>query len=69
MKGKLVLTAEDKLKVEDALIETLVCAINAPVHVRPTITDMAIGLADLLDDESVERCKQYAKYRTKGESK
>lgn len=65
----MVLTAEEKLKIEDALIEMLVCAISAPGHVRPTITDMAIGLADLLDEESVNRCKQYAKYRTKGESK
>lgn len=63
------LNKEDKLKVEDALIEMLVCAIKSPIHVRAALTEMTIGLADLLTEEEIKRCKEYASYRIKGESK
>lgn len=60
------LTDSDKEQVENLLTEILMLALVAAPHIRPLITDIAIGVADLLPDEAVERSKEYAKYRAKG---
>jgi len=60
------LTDSDKEQVENLLTEILMLALVAAPHIRPLITDIAIGVADLLPEEAVERSKEYAKYRAKG---
>ena len=60
------LTDGDKEQVENLLTEILMLALVAAPHIRPLITDIAIGVADLLPEEAVERSKEYAKYRAKG---
>jgi len=60
------LTDNDKEQVENLLTEILMLALIAAPHIRPLITDIAIGVADLLPAESVDRSKMYAEYRAKG---
>ena len=60
------LTEADKEQVENLLTEILMLALVAAPHIRPLITDIAIGVADLLPEEAVDRSKEYAKYRAKG---
>ena len=60
------LTESDKEQIENLLTEVLTLALTAPKHIRPLITDIAIGVADLLPEEAVERSKDYSKYRAKG---
>lgn len=57
------LTETDKDQVENLLTEILTLALVAAPHIRPLITDIAIGVAELLPEESVERSKDYAQYR------
>ena len=59
------LTETDKEQVENLLTEILMLALIAAPHIRPLITDIAIGVADLLPEESVERSKEYATFRAK----
>jgi hypothetical protein len=65
-RNMVALTDGDKEQVENLLTEILMLALVAAPHIRPLITDIAIGVADLLPDEAVERSKEYAKYRAKG---
>jgi hypothetical protein len=65
-RNMVALTDSDKEQVENLLTEILMLALVAAPHIRPLITDIAIGVADLLPDEAVERSKEYAKYRAKG---
>jgi len=60
------LTETDKEQVENLLTEILMLALISAPHIRPLITDIAIGVADLLPEESVERSKEYAQFRAKG---
>ena len=59
------LTEADKEQVENLLTEILTLALVAAPHIRPLITDIAIGVADLLPEQAVERSKDYAQYRAK----
>jgi hypothetical protein len=65
-RNMVALTDSDKEQVENLLTEILMLALVAAPHIRPLITDIAIGVADLLPEEAVERSKEYAKYRAKG---
>jgi hypothetical protein len=65
-RNMVALTDSDKEQVENLLTEVLTLALKAAPHIRPLITDIAIGVADLLPEEAVERSKEYAKYRAKG---
>jgi len=56
---------EDLETIENLLVEVLVAALRAPNHIRGPITDIAIGISDLLPVEAVERSKEYALYRAK----
>jgi hypothetical protein len=65
-RNMVALTDSDKEQVENLLTEILMLALVAAPHIRPLITDIAIGVADLLPEEAVDRSKEYAKYRAKG---
>jgi hypothetical protein len=64
-RNMVALTETDKAQVENLLTEILTLALMAAPHIRPLITDIAIGVADLLPEEAVERSKDYAQYRAK----
>lgn len=63
------LNQNEKIKVEDMLIEMLIAAVKSPPHIRKSLADLSIGLAETLDATSVERCKEYASYRIRNEGK
>jgi hypothetical protein len=61
----LELSEKDKILIENLLVEILTMAIKSASHIRPLITDIAIGLSNLLPEESVGRAKEYAAYRAR----
>jgi hypothetical protein len=65
-KNMVAITEADKEQIENLLTEILMLALVAAPHIRPLITDIAIGVADLLPAEAVERSKEYAQYRARG---
>lgn len=58
-----MLTTSDQEKAENLLTELLLAALRAPKHVKGSIADLAVGVADALSEEQVERAKDYAAYR------
>lgn len=62
---EIALSDKDKETVENILVEILLAAMRAPEHIRSWITEVAIGIANCLDEERVNRAKEYARYRYK----
>jgi len=60
-----MLTENDKEKAENLLTELLLAGLRAPEHIKGAIADLAIGVADLLEPEQVERAKDYAAFRNR----
>ena len=58
-----MLTDSDKEKAENVLTELLLAAMCAPEHIKDSFTSMAMGVADTLEPERVERAKEYALFR------
>lgn len=58
-----LMTDKDREIVENVLVEILVLAMKSSDHIRPWITELAIGLTSCLDEEQVNRAKEYAKFR------
>lgn len=58
-------TKQELETAENLLIELLVAACNAGDHIRPSITELAIGVAEILPVEAVERSREYALFRAK----
>lgn len=58
-----MLTKNDQEKAENLLTELLLAALRAPEQIKGSIADLAIGVADALTEEQVERAKEYAMYR------
>jgi hypothetical protein len=57
------LTKQEKEQAENLLIEVLVLALNCGDHVRPMVANLAVGIANILPEDSVSRSKEYAAYR------
>ena len=60
------MTTSDKEQAENLLTELLLAGLRAPIHIKGAIADLAIGVADLLEPEQIERAKEYAQYRYHG---
>ena len=56
-------TKQELETAENLLIELLVAACKAGDHIRPSITELAIGVAEILPVEAVERSQEYALFR------
>lgn len=58
-----LLSAKDMEILENVLVEVLVLAMKCPPHVSTWITEIAVGIANSLTKEQVDRAKDYAMYR------
>ena len=58
-------TKQELETAENLLIELLVAACKAGDHIRSSITELAIGVAEMLPAEAVERSQEYALFRAK----
>jgi hypothetical protein len=58
-------TKQELETAENLLIELLVAACKAGDHIRSSITELAIGVAEILPVEAVERSQEYALFRAK----
>lgn len=58
-----MLTESDKDKAENVLTELLLAAMCASEHIKDSFTSMAMGVADTLEPQRVERAKEYALFR------
>lgn len=47
----------------DLLTELLYLAVTCPEHLREKVLYLCEGIADLLDDEVVTKCEEYAAFR------
>ena len=62
------LGTEELAQLETVLVEILTVALKCHPSIRPMITDVAIGIADLLPEEAVTRAKEYSMYRARRET-
>ena len=53
----------DKEVLADLLSELLFLALTGTPIIRPALIDLCEGLCDVLDEETIERCKDYSRYR------
>lgn len=53
----------DKEVIADLLSELLYLALTGNPTVRLALVDLCEGLCDVLDEETINRCKDYARYR------
>lgn len=63
MPSEIELTAMEAESLEHALTEMLILAASQPGKVRQIITELCIGVADILEPEAVTRAKDYASFR------
>lgn len=61
------LTKQEQEQAENLLTEILLLALNAGDHIRPMIANLAVGIADILPTDAVNRSKEYAAYRYRKE--
>lgn len=59
-----LLSDKDRETLENVLVEVLVLAMKCPPHISTWITEIAVGIANVLPEENVARAKDYAKYRS-----
>jgi hypothetical protein len=59
---------EEIIQLETVLVEILTVALKCHPSIRPMITDVAIGIADLLPEDAVTRAKEYSMYRARKET-
>ncbi len=55
--------SHDKEVIADLLSELLYLALVGNPIIRPALVDLCEGLCDVLDETTIERCKDYARYR------
>lgn len=53
----------DKEVIADLLSELLYLALTGNPTIRLALVDLCEGLCDVLDADTIERCKDYARYR------
>ena len=53
----------DKEVIADLLSELLFLALTGPTIIRSALVNLCEGLCDVLDEETIERCKDYSRYR------
>ena len=53
----------DKEVLADLLSELLFVALTCAPGIRPALVDLCEGLCVVLDEETIERCKDYSRYR------
>ena len=53
----------DKEVIADLLSELLYLALTGNPTIRLALVDLCEGLCDVLDEETIARCKDYARYR------
>lgn len=58
-----LLNDNDRDTLENVLVEVLVLAMKCPPHISSWITEIAVGIADNLEPERVNRAKEYAMFR------
>jgi hypothetical protein len=58
------MTKEQQESMADLLTELLVLYNKAAEHIRPNIMFMCEGIAEILPDDLVNKCEDYAIYRT-----
>jgi hypothetical protein len=63
------LTEHEREQAENLLTEVLVLALQCGDHIRPLVANLAVGIADILPQESVNRSKEYAAFRYRENSK
>lgn len=63
MPSEIELTPMEKESLEHALTEMLILATSQPGKVRQIITELCIGVADILEPDAVTRAKDYASFR------
>lgn len=56
-------TKDDIESAEEFLTEILVSALKCAPHLREHYIAVADGISQVLSDEAIERCKDYAKFR------
>lgn len=56
-------TEHDVDVLADLLSELLFVALTANPLIRPALVDLCEGICEVLDEETIERCKDYARYR------
>lgn len=56
-------TEHDMDVLADLLSELLFLALTANPCIRPALVDLCEGICEVLDEETIERCKDYARYR------
>jgi len=61
-------TPEDVRLVEEVLTEILYLACNVRPELRLPITNIAEGMAAMLDADAVERCKDYVRFRVQSQN-
>ena len=55
--------SHDKEVIADLLTELLYLALTGNPTIRLVLVDLCEGLCDVLPQETIERCKDYARYR------